>query len=180
MPNVIGLSNSAASNAIVAQGIAYEFTYYTSVGATAGNNNTVQAQDPAPGTNVGSCNYSYNSSLTLYNYTAPTTTTTAAPTTTTTAAPTTTTAAPACVCNYTDMGSYHYSPQCCSSGAQRTGSLGGTTSGSCCPNVNKTQKFECKSYDVTNSASNNYYTCYSVGQCAANFNSDGSRTVCYV
>jgi len=88
--------------------------------------------------------------------------------------------APSCTCNYQDMGSYHYSPQCCPSGSPRTGSLGGTSSGSCCPNVNKTQKWECKSYDVTNSASANYYQCYSVGQCAANTNSDGSRTVCYV
>jgi hypothetical protein len=85
-----------------------------------------------------------------------------------------------CVCNYSDYGSYYYSPQCCPSGAQRTGALGGTTSGSCCPNVNKTQKWQCKSYDVTNSASANYYTCYSVGECAASFNSDGSRTICYV
>ena len=85
-----------------------------------------------------------------------------------------------CTCNYSDMGSYHYSPQCCSSGSARTGSLGGTSSGACCPNVNKTQKWECKSYDVTNSASSNYYTCYSVGACTANVNSDGSRTVCYV
>ena len=88
--------------------------------------------------------------------------------------------APSCTCNYQDMGSYHYSPQCCPSGSPRTGSLGGTSSGSCCPNVNKTQKWECKSYDVTNSASANYYQCYSVGQCAATTNSDGSRTVCYV
>lgn len=39
-------------------------------------------------------------------------------------------------------------------------------------------KYQCKSYDVTNSASNNYYTCYSVGECAANNNSDGSRATC--
>jgi len=39
-------------------------------------------------------------------------------------------------------------------------------------------KYQCKSYDVTNSASNNYYQCYSVGQCAANNNSDGSRASC--
>jgi hypothetical protein len=85
-----------------------------------------------------------------------------------------------CVCNYSDFGSYHYSPQCCPGGSQRTGSLSGQTVNSCCPNVSKTQKFECKSYDVTNSASVNYFQCYSVGQCAANSNPDGSRTVCYV
>ena len=88
--------------------------------------------------------------------------------------------APSCTCNYTDMGSYHYAPECCPSGSVRAGSLGGYSSGSCCPNVNKTQKWQCKSYDVTNSASANYSTCYYVGECAANFNSDGSRTVCYV
>jgi hypothetical protein len=85
-----------------------------------------------------------------------------------------------CVCNYSDLGSYHYSPQCCPGGSQRTGSLSGQTVNSCCPNVSKTQKFECKSYDVTNSASVNYFQCYSVGECAANSNPDGSRTVCYV
>ena len=85
-----------------------------------------------------------------------------------------------CVCNYSDMGSYHYAPECCPSGAQRSGSLGGTTTGSCCPNVTKPSKFVCKSYDVTNSASNNYYTCYYTGECAANNNSDGTRAVCYV
>jgi hypothetical protein len=39
-------------------------------------------------------------------------------------------------------------------------------------------KYNCKSYDVTNSASNNYFQCYTVGECAANNNSDGSRTTC--
>jgi hypothetical protein len=85
-----------------------------------------------------------------------------------------------CVCNYSDMGSYHYAPECCPGGSQRSGSLGGTTVNSCCPNVAKTAKFVCKSYDVTNSASNNYYTCYYTGECAANNNSDGSRATCYV
>ena len=85
-----------------------------------------------------------------------------------------------CVCNYSDQGSYHYAPECCPSGSQRSGSLGGTTTNACCPNVSKTAKFVCKSYDVTNSASNNYSTCYYTGECAANNNSDGSRSVCYV
>jgi len=85
-----------------------------------------------------------------------------------------------CVCNYSDQGSYHYAPECCPSGSQRSGSLGGTTVNACCPNVSKTAKFVCKSYDVTNSASNNYYTCYYTGECAANNNSDNSRAVCYV
>ena len=39
-------------------------------------------------------------------------------------------------------------------------------------------KYNCKSYDVTNSSSNNYYQCYYVGECSANNNSDGSRTTC--
>jgi hypothetical protein len=77
--------------------------------------------------------------------------------------------------------SYHYSSECWPSGTARAGSLTGTTSGSCCPNVNKTvTKWECKSYDVTNSASSNYSTCYWVDQCAATYNSDGSRTQCWL
>ena len=86
----------------------------------------------------------------------------------------------ACVCNYTDYGSYHYSPQCCPSGAQRSGSLSGSTSGACCPTVNKTLRYICTNYDVTNSASANYYDCYSVGQCAAQNNASGNRTTCYI
>jgi hypothetical protein len=86
----------------------------------------------------------------------------------------------ACVCNYTDYGSYHYSPQCCPSGAQRTGSLSGSTSGACCPTVNKTLRYNCTNYDVTNSASANYYDCYSVGQCAAQNNASGNRSTCYI
>ncbi len=85
-----------------------------------------------------------------------------------------------CTCTYQDMGSYHYSAQCCPSGSANAGSVGGTSSGSCCPNINKTQKWECKSYDVTNPASTNYYDCYSVGACTAPRNPDGSRTICYV
>jgi hypothetical protein len=46
------------------------------------------------------------------------------------------------------------------------------------PPACSTYKYQCKSYDVTNSASNNYYQCYSVGQCTANNNSDGSRASC--
>lgn len=39
-------------------------------------------------------------------------------------------------------------------------------------------KYQCKSYDVTNSASTNYYDCYSVGACTAPRNPDGSRAQC--
>ena len=92
-----------------------------------------------------------------------------------------------CVCNYytTSTMSYHNSFDCCAqTGAQRTGSLSGTVpgSGTCCPGVyNKTAtgKYACKSYDVTNSASSNYSTCYNVGDCDARYNSDGSRDACY-
>jgi beta-lactam-binding protein with PASTA domain len=65
MPNVVGLSQSAASSAIVASGWLYEFTDYTSVGATPQNNGTVKSQDPAAGT-VGQCGL--NSGLTIYEY----------------------------------------------------------------------------------------------------------------
>jgi hypothetical protein len=92
-----------------------------------------------------------------------------------------------CVCNYftTPTMSYHNSYDCCGqTRAQRTGSLSGTVPGSqtCCPGVyNKTAtgKYACKSYDVTNSASSNYWQCNSVGDCDAPFNSDGSRDTCY-
>jgi len=92
-----------------------------------------------------------------------------------------------CSCNYytTPTMDHHFSPDCClQTGAQRTGSLSGTVpgSGTCCPSVyNKTAtgKFACKSYDVTNSQSGNYYYCYNVGDCTAILNSDGSRDRCY-
>jgi hypothetical protein len=92
-----------------------------------------------------------------------------------------------CVCNYftAPTMSYHNSFDCCGqTGAQRTGSLSGTVpgSGTCCPGVyNKTAtgKYACKSYDVTNQASSNYSTCYTVGDCDARYNSDGSRDACY-
>jgi hypothetical protein len=79
--------------------------------------------------------------------------------------------------------SYHYSSQCYGAGTPRIGSIGGVVpaGGTCCPNVNKTiLKWECKSYDVTNAASSNYSTCYSTNQCAADYNSDGSRPRCYL
>jgi hypothetical protein len=87
---------------------------------------------------------------------------------------------PACVCNYSDQGSYHYAPECCPGGSQRSGSLSGTTVNNCCPNVSKTfYAWQCKAYDVNDSRSNNYYNCYSVGACTAPNNSDGTRTACY-
>lgn len=39
-------------------------------------------------------------------------------------------------------------------------------------------KWQCNSYDVTNSNSANYFTCYSVGSCDANYDSAGSRVPC--
>jgi hypothetical protein len=46
------------------------------------------------------------------------------------------------------------------------------------PSVCISYKYVCKYYDAYNSASNNYSTCYYEGQCAANNNSDGSRSTC--
>jgi len=91
------------------------------------------------------------------------------------------TGAAAQVCVYTDQGSYYFSPSCYTiPPATYTGTGSYTVSGACCPNVYKTSKFNCKQYDVDNSASANYYQCYTLNQCAANYNSDGSRTTCYV
>ena len=90
---------------------------------------------------------------------------------------------PPCVCDYytTDTMSYHFAPQMCPSGSQRTGSLSGTTVNANCPNVSKTATgtYQCKDYDVNNSASTNYYQCYSVNACTAPRNPDGSRSACY-
>jgi len=88
-----------------------------------------------------------------------------------------------CTCYYSDYGSYYYSPQCC--GSETTVSYTGAGSYSpnpraCCPTVYKTSKFNCTNYDVTNSASTNYYDCYSVGACTAPRNPAGTRTTCYV
>jgi len=100
------------------------------------------------------------------------------PTCTTTTTTTTTTSS--CTCVYTDYGSYHYSPQCCPTGSARSGSLSGTTSGSCCPTVNKIQRWNCNTFDVNNSSSANWSVCGSVGQCAATSNSAGTRSICYI
>lgn len=94
-----------------------------------------------------------------------------------------TTPTTSCTCYYSDYGSYYFSPQCC--GSETTVTYTGTGSytvnpRNCCPTVNKTSKYACNNYDVTNSASVNYYQCYSVGQCAANSNPAGTRSVCYV
>jgi beta-lactam-binding protein with PASTA domain len=69
MPNVVGLSESAAAGAINSAGLLYEFTTETSVGATAQNNGTVKSQSPSAGTSVA-CGS--NTGLTIYVYTAPT------------------------------------------------------------------------------------------------------------
>jgi hypothetical protein len=90
---------------------------------------------------------------------------------------------PSCVCNYStsETSSIHFAPECCPGGSQRSGSIGGTTTNGCCPNVAKspTGTFQCKAYDVNNSASVNYFSCYSVGACTAPSNPDGSRAACY-
>jgi hypothetical protein len=230
MPSVVGLTEGAASTAITNAGIAYEFTYYTTSGATAQNNGYVQAQDPAPGT-VGTCGYTVNAALTLYSYTAPTTTTTSSTVPITTTTTTTTASYP------TLLSGYHYcasgdapnpnSP--CPSNGSGTGvnCVNNGASGASCPDPNATtttttsavpttycpslgysvptsgypgncpgaattstvasttttsapciSRFRCNSYDVTNSASANYYQCYNVGDCDANSNSAGTRAAC--
>lgn len=88
------------------------------------------------------------------------------------------------ICTYSAMDqntSYHYSPDCWPSGTTRAGSLSGTTSGYCCPNVDKTiTKWECTSYDVVNQDSSNWSTCNWVGECDATYNSSGNRTQCWL
>jgi hypothetical protein len=92
-------------------------------------------------------------------------------------------APPACVCNYytTDTMSYHFAPESCPGGSQRAGSLSGNTVNANCPNVSKTATgtYQCKAYDVNDSASTNYWQCNSVGACDAPRNPDGSRAACY-
>jgi hypothetical protein len=84
-------------------------------------------------------------------------------------------------CAYTDQGSYYFSPSCYTiPPATYSGTGSYTVSGACCPNVYKTSKFVCNIYDRDNSASANYYTCFSEGQCAAAFNSAGTRATCYI
>jgi hypothetical protein len=133
MPNVVGMTNSQASDAIVARGIAYEFTYFTSIGATAQNDGTVQSQDPAPGTNVGSCDFSYNAAVTLYQYVA------ASTTTTTTSGPS---GAP-----------YWYTGCCSTTGLQVTGSSTNDF-GTAFVNMNN----QCSGGTVTDTSSGNYGT----------------------
>jgi hypothetical protein len=263
MPSVIGLTESAAATAITERGIAYEYTEYTTVGATAQNNGYVQSQSPGAGTYVGSCNFGYNATLVLYSYTAPTTATTSSTTTTTTTTNCQT-------CNsyspYADgtydtrsvatsicpSGSQYYrvcvTPGGCPNIDQTNGCVPVTTTtattttidcntcnsynpssgaysltkadASCpdtgtryyrvcitpgaCPNIEQNgscvppattstvasttttaatttacdPKFRCKSYDVVDPASTNYYDCYTVNACTAPRNPDGSRASC--
>ena len=151
------------------------FRYYCTTNYT--NPQLPDEQYPSDTDQTGSACGSYNT-VCSYNNTGSYPSAPLAPACTTTTTTTTTTTA--CTCVYQDMGSYHFSPQCCPSGSPRTGSLSGTSSGSCCPNVNKTQKWNCNSFDVNNSSSANYFVCFYVGECAATSNSAGTRTVCYV
>lgn len=93
------------------------------------------------------------------------------------------TPAPPCVCSYStsQTDSIHYSPQCCPGGSQRTGSKSGYTVNDCCPNAAKTATgyYQCTTYDVNDSASTNYYQCYSIGDCTAPRNPSGNRSACY-
>jgi len=139
--------------------------------------------------------------------TTTTATTTTAATTTTTAATTTTVNCNTCDRYIPDNGTYPYTDTdpygTCASGSRYyricytpAGCANTNSWGSCVPAATTTTtvasttttvatttscsnyKYNCKSYDVTNSASVNYYQCYTTGQCAANYNSDGSRTTC--
>ena len=81
-------------------------------------------------------------------------------------------------CSYTKPG---YNDSASGTGYSRQCTFG--TSYPACQSTNPapictSYKYNCKSYDVTNPASNNYFQCYTVGECAANNNSDGSRTTC--
>lgn len=85
------------------------------------------------------------------------------------------------VCTYSDQGSTYFSPQCFTiPPATFTGTGSYTPSGACCPTINKTQRWNCNSFDVNNSSSANYFVCFTVGQCAATSNSAGTRPICYV
>jgi len=81
-------------------------------------------------------------------------------------------------CGYTKPG---YNNSASGSGYSRQCTYGTSYPG--CQSTNPapvctSYKYECKSYDVTNSASTNYYDCYSVGACTAPRNPDGSRPTC--
>ena len=73
------------------------------------------------------------------------------------------------VCVYTDQGSTYFSPNCYTiPPATYTGTGTYSVSGGCCPTIVKTaNKWNCLPQDVTNSASNDYFNCYSSGACTA-------------
>jgi hypothetical protein len=81
--------------------------------------------------------------------------------------------------NGTWTGSYDYS--CPNTSVRSYGSYS-QVNGQCGyspPQTCISYKYQCKSYDITNSASSNYYVCfYPVGSCTATYNSDGSRATC--
>ena len=80
--------------------------------------------------------------------------------------------------NGTWNGSYDYS---CGNTSLRTYGSISEVNGQCgySPQpVCISYKYVCKYYDAYNSNSNNYSTCYYEGECAANNNSDGSRSTC--
>ena len=211
IPNVIGMTEINASNALNNAGFLYEYTEYVNT-ANSSLNGTVQAVDPGVGTQPGCgsnvtlyiynyvepavyrwyCSINYTSNqlpdeqyigsqddsgfgcgsyriVCSYNNTGSYPTASLAPACTTTTTTTTTTTA--CECFYTDMGTYHYSSQCCPGGSPRTGSLSGTTTNACCPNVTKptttttagrpTVYWQCNQSDVNNPSN----PCIFVGQC---------------
>jgi hypothetical protein len=80
-------------------------------------------------------------------------------------------------CGYS---TYTYNNSASGSGFSRSCSTSGYPS---CQSTNPapvciSYKYVCKYYDAYNSNSNNYSTCYYEGECAANNNSDGSRSTC--
>lgn len=68
VPYLIGLDNTAASNAIIGANLYYEGTSETTVGATPQNNGTVQSSNPPAGTSV---NCFSNVDLVFYQYVDP-------------------------------------------------------------------------------------------------------------
>ena len=73
MPPVVGDTESIGSGKIVSAGIAYEYreSYGNAQGATAQNNGTIAAQDPAAYT-THPCNFQTNATIYVYDYVATT------------------------------------------------------------------------------------------------------------
>jgi len=68
VPNLSGLSSSAAQSAIISAGLTFDQATTTSSGASSGNNGTVSSSSIASGTLV---DYETSISIVLYSYSAP-------------------------------------------------------------------------------------------------------------